>query len=288
MKNVRFLMVLALSTVALTACAGTANEKAQDGPATADTGALGHVIAKTSKAQPKTTAADKALTTETEPTKSSEFDAADPLAGLVGEGTNGTPDVKAIKENIPADGTQSWGQDGCLWVVVQGYWLQSGVCGVPDANGNRSIYYLYPFGTDPGQSWFAEVSIDPALTVNGSYFVYFPKGSSSWVRCHTDCSNIANFEIYAGQGWWTYGQITSSYQQSVQEAQDQTTTVVVGGNTPALSRSNSALAATQGAPAESGISAPEWQFVNMIQDQLSRSALNSFNAPCTNTYRGCA
>ncbi len=197
-------LLVLVAVISLGACSVAGADDADDRPRHSRSGepAQEPEIANDPGEQPQTTAADASLNAQADPSEGSEFDSANPLAGIRDQVAKAAPDPQTGRQG-PPDGTQMWGRDGCLWTVVQGYWLQTGACAVPDVS-NQTIYYLYPFGSVPALTWFAEVSVDPALTANGAYFVYYLSGGTNWLRCHTDCTNITNYEVFVvNRGWWT-------------------------------------------------------------------------------------
>jgi len=208
---------------------------------------------------------------------------ADPLTSLEsnGEQLGSTP-----TEVLP-DGTLQWSEDGCLWGVAQGYWVATGTCYVPDVN-NVPVVYLYPMGTDPTQTWYQEVSIDPTVTQNGVYYVFFIKGLPYWNRCHTDCNNITNYEIFDGTYWWTYDQVNTAYQQQLSQAQTTPIEAIIGGTyvgggggSDYTIGVNSAALEDQGAP--SGIT-PELLVDILMQESNDRIIDNILHDTCYDDY----
>ena len=233
--------------------------------------------------------------TEQEPTQEQplqRIDADNPLLSL-DENWSAEEDPTQLTQTAPPDGTITWGADDCVWIVAEGYWIPTWICRVPDANGDPNIFFFYPRGTDPITSWVHKVYTDPAVTANGGYYVFWPKGGTNWERCAGTCT-IAETEVLNADGtWWTADQWNAAIAEQVAAAQAATQaaestgmTVLIGGQGPGII--GSTITAQGGVPSDvlGGLTPEQW--AAGVMGNLNIAMNNIWLAPeCTSSYNGC-
>ena len=117
-----------------------------------------------------------------------------------------TGQAQGVQSVASPEGTQVWGtDDGCVWQVVSGYWVRTGLCRVPDVSAPY-VSYLYPLG-QPTSEWFREVDSDPAITSNGQNYVYLDKAVNYWESCPTANCTDELTSVYFQGAWYTTAQL---------------------------------------------------------------------------------
>lgn len=206
---------------------------------------------------------------------------------------SGQPCGEAQQAQAPQEGQTVWGQDNCLWTVVQGYWVQGSMCRSPDTQ-KADLWYYYNLGTQPSQ-WWQVNDVSAAQTGNGTYYVFFNRGAKNWGRCIvSQCANANSMEIYDG-AWLTADQyaqtpagaaavaaqqqMQQAQQQGVQNAQQAWPDVVeaqggtIGGG----------ILGGSGGASEFGL-----QIQQMMNDFNRKLAETTLAPACNSSYNGCA
>jgi hypothetical protein len=198
----------------------------------------------------------------------------------------GQVDTSQVQQSLPPEGTTVWGEDGCLWQVTQGYWMKNWMCRVPDANGAANIWFIYPAGTDPQESWIEEITDDPAITGNGTYTVFYVKNTTHWMRCTTACADQNTWEVYDGGRWYT----SADWNAQMSADSIRASAGMLGGQQQGIniitqSQGPQIISSQGGDPAKTDVAL----LLQKMQNDLNNSLIKTWLAPaCNSSYNGCA